>query len=133
MNSQIIIFLKVPGGGGEIMVSLLMQSCSYHKEAKRLPKNLFSLTQVLEVQKLMDSCQFHLPKILVINWWLYYLLHYINDLWTTTACQQQPLFWGIKGGRCTQADLLFWVFLVDATLEIQLQCPPLNRITFGKH
>jgi len=26
----------------------------------------------------------------------------INDLWTTTTCQQRPLFWGTKGGRCTQ-------------------------------
>ncbi len=28
--------------------------------------------------------------------------NYIHDLWTMTTCQQQPLFLGRKGGRCTQ-------------------------------
>ncbi len=33
--------------------------------------------------------------------------YYINGLWTTTACQQPPLFWGPTVGCCTQVWLYF--------------------------
>ncbi len=32
-------------------------------------------------------------------------IYYIDDLWTTTTCQQRPLFLGPEGGRCTQVWL----------------------------
>jgi len=32
--------------------------------------------------------------------------NYINYLWTTTTCQQLPVFWGPKGGRCSQVWLI---------------------------
>ena len=35
--------------------------------------------------------------------------YYFNALWTTTTCLQRSLFWGSKGGRCTQV----WLYMKD--------------------
>ena len=65
---------------------------------------MYSQTWVNDHLRIVTTCLQRQPfKGPILNF------YHITVLWTTTTCQQWPLFLGPEGGRCTQVWLLYWV------------------------